>query len=293
MTVVPSLDIVLDARAELGESPVWDHRTQQLHWVDILRGDVHTYDPRTAEDRIQSLPRSVGAVALYQPGSLVLAADDGFRLLDLTTGASHVIRPVEDDRPDTRMNDGKVDAAGRFWAGTMSRTGAPPAAGTLYRLDPDRTVRVMLRHVSVSNGLGWSPDGRYLYHIDSPTRTVKRYRAHDDGTLSDPSVLVDTAAYPGTPDGMSVDAEGCLWICFWQGHSVRRFHPDGPQLHEIPLPVTQPTSCTFGGADLTDLYLTTARHGLTPTQLADQPHAGALLVLHTPTPGLPAHPWRG
>lgn len=292
MTVFASLAVVFDARAQLGESPVWDDRSQQLHWVDILAGDVHTYRPDSAHDRVRSLTQPVGAVALAQPGRLVLAAADGFRILDLATSASNLVAEVEQDRADNRMNDGKVDPAGRFWAGTMSMSGRP-AAGSLYRLDEDRRVEQVLTGISVSNGLGWSPDGRQLYYIDSPTRVVQRYRAEADGTLTNPTALIDTSPYAGFPDGMTVDAEGCLWICFWQGHTLRRFHPDGHLLNEIPLPVTQPTSCTFGGDHLSELYITTARHGLSRSQLADEPHAGALLVLDTHTHGLPAHPWRG
>ena len=282
-------DVYRRADADLGEGPCWDPRRQALVWVDILRREVHLTTPD--EDRVLTTPDYVGAVVPASGGGLLLAMD-GFATLDVDSGAIRQVAAIQRD-PSVRMNDGKCDPAGRFWAGTM-HVDEVPGAGALYRLDGPASATCVIAPVTISNGLGWSPDGAWMYYIDTPTRSVRRY-AFDvaGGTLGPGSELVDTSAHAGFPDGMSVDAQGNLWVAFWDGGAVRCFSPEGTLLEELQVPVRRPTSCTFGGPALRQLLITTARHGLTEAELREQPLAGSVLVAEPGVAGLPPTPATG
>jgi sugar lactone lactonase YvrE len=284
--MIGRLDVYRHADAQLGEGPSWHAGLQALIWVDILRCDVHL--STSEDDRVYRTPEYVGAAVPLSDGALLLAMG-GFATLDLDSGSTSTVArlPLE---PGVRMNDGKCDPAGRFWAGSMELDGAPDR-GALYRLDGPDAARCMVRPVTVSNGLGWSPDHEWMYYIDSPTKSVRRY-AFDvaAGELGPSSVLVDTSAHPGVPDGMTVDAEGNLWVAFWDGAAVRCFSAAGELLDEVALPVRRPTSCAFGGPELRQLLVTTARDGLSADELRDQPLAGSVLALEPGPAGLPATP---
>ncbi|MBA3798123.1 MAG: SMP-30/gluconolactonase/LRE family protein [Geodermatophilaceae bacterium] len=276
-------EVALDAHAEVAEGPVWDVKAGQLVWVDIPRGEIHRFDPTEGTDQVTQVGQPVGALALRARGGLLLAVRDGFA--ELADGQLRMIAEVESDRSENRMNDGKVDPAGRFWAGTMALDSAP-GAGALYRLDTDRSVETMLTGLTISNGIDWSPDGTTMYFIDSTPGTVTAY-AYDrhTGAISEPRTALEIPPDDGMPDGMTVDSEGCLWVAIWGGSAVRRYAPDGKQLARVELPATQVTSCAFGGADLRDLYITTASVGLSAAERAGQPHAGALFCVRTEVGG--------
>ncbi len=246
-----AVELVLDARADLGEGPRWDSAHQRLLWVDIMRGRVHAFTPSTGACRNVAVGQPVGALASCRDGSLVLAVAGGFARLDLDSQKFEMQAAVEADRPQNRMNDGACDGAGRFWAGTMALD-EQPGAGALYRLDPDLTVHTMLTGVSISNGLDWSLDGRRMYYVDSPTRRI-------------------------------------VWLALWGGAALRRFAPDGTLERVVPLPVTHPTSCAFGGAALDELYVTSARRPLTAEEKARQPQAGGVFRVRPGVVGRPAH----
>jgi sugar lactone lactonase YvrE len=281
--VIGGLEVYRYAEAELGEGPCWHAELEALIWVDILRREVHLSTPD--DDRVYRTPEYPGAAVPRRDGGLLLAMG-GFATLDLDSGQTSDIARLPLD-PDVRMNDGKCDPAGRFWAGTMELDGAPER-GALYRLDGPGAARRMVEPVTISNGLGWSPDGDWMYFIDTATKTVRRYAFDVGGELGRPSVLVDTGTHTGSPDGMTVDAEGNLWVAFWDGAAVRCYSPAGKLLAEVSLPVLRPTSCTFAGPDLSHLIVTTARDGLTESELRDQPLAGSILVLEPGVAGLPA-----
>lgn len=269
-----SAELVLDAHAETGEGPLWDVAAQRLWWVDIPRGAIHQFDPADGTDTVDYAGQPVGAVALRNRGGLLLAVQAGFA--ELHDGQLRLLVGVEQDRPENRMNDGKVDPAGRFWAGTMALD-STPGAGTLYRLDTDATVHPMLKGLTISNGIDWSPDGQTMYFIDSTPGTVTAFPY--DGTSGDigpGETLIEIPESQGLPDGMTVDSAGGLWIAIWGGSAVRHYSPDGVLIGVIDLPVTQVTSCAFGGPDLGDLYITTAAEGLSPVERVEQPHAGAV-----------------
>jgi sugar lactone lactonase YvrE len=288
-----SVELVLDARAELGEGPVWDTRAGVLVWVDILAGHVHRYDPATGADSVTEVGQPVGAVGLRESGGLVLAVRDGFALLDEDGSAPRLLAAVEREDLETRMNDGEVDPAGRFWAGTMELDGAL-GRGSLYRLDPGGTVTRVLADVSISNGLGWSPDERTLYYIDSPTQRIDAYDYHrSSGAISNRRTVVEIEAGDGLPDGLTVDAEGFLWVALWGGSTIRRYAPDGRLDHVVELPVSQVTSCAFGGSDLADLYVTSAWAGLEEQQRRAEPVAGGVFRLRPGVCGLPVRGFAG
>jgi sugar lactone lactonase YvrE len=284
-----AVELVLDARAELGEGPRWDSRGQRLLWVDIMRGRVHAFTPSTHACRNVAVGRPVGALACAADGRVVLAVAGGFGRLDLDSGRFEMLAAVEADRPGNRMNDGACDAAGRFWAGTMA-IDERPQAGALYRLDPDLTVHTMLREVTISNGIDWSLDGRRMYYVDTPTRRIDVFDFDvATGAITNRRTFVEVPADAGMPDGLTVDAAGFVWVALWGGAALRRYAPDGTLERVVSLPVTHPTSCAFGGAALDELYVTSARIALTREERKRQPQAGGVFRLRPGVSGRPAN----
>lgn len=286
-------ELFLDARSRIGEGPVWEEATGRLVWVDIPGQAVHRTDPITGTDVVRLVGHDIGAAVPRAGGGLLLAAEDGFRALDDGTDRTQLWVAVEADDPTMRMNDGKCDAQGRFWAGTMDRDSAP-GRGSLYRLDPDGALRTMVAGVSISNGLDWSLDGRTMYYIDSLTHHVDTFDFDPaTGELGERRTLVTVDAADGDPDGMTVDADGYLWVALWNGSSVRRYTPDGRLDRTLRLPVAQVTSVCFGGPDLRDLYITSASENLTAEQRAEQPHAGSVFRARPGVTGRPANRFGG
>lgn len=286
-------DLALPARATLGEGPVWDERAGLLYWVDILGRAVHRFDPASGEDVSFAVPVPVGAVGLDREGGLVLALADGFarcgsdggRLERIGRGEAGAPFRVED--PAVRFNDGKVDPTGRFYAGTMAWNERDPI-GALYVLEPDESVRMVLDGVAVSNGLAWAEDGRTLFYVDSPTGRVDRLDV-DPGTgaLTGRRVAFEIPRSAGVPDGMTMDETGCLWVALWDGGRICRYSPDGECLARVDLPVSHPTSVAFGGPRLTELFVTTARIGLSDSTLAAEPLSGGLFRCAAGVAGAP------
>jgi sugar lactone lactonase YvrE len=285
--VTLDIELVVDARAELGEAPVWDADAGVLVWVDIPAGVVHRTDPATGADGTIEVGRSVGSAVPTVDGRLAIATDDGFSFLDPSTGAIEPIALIG-AIPGVVMNDGKTDPSGRYWAGTKDAQGTR-RIGSLYRLDPDRTVTRVIEGVTLSNGLGWSPDGRTMYYIDSTTYGIDAF-AFDasTGSISRRRRLVDLPREWGLPDGMAVDEDGCLWVACWTGSAVRRLDPAGSLVATVELPVSQVTSCAFGNPELADLYVTSARIGLSDAQLLVEPAAGGLFRCRPGVRGRPA-----
>ncbi|MER8221026.1 SMP-30/gluconolactonase/LRE family protein [Streptomyces sp. NPDC094143] len=263
-------EVAVRAEAELGEGPTWDAAAGRLLWIDILGSRLHTYDPATGRRTVRRTEQHIGAVKPRAGGGLVLNLRDGVGLLDPDGGFRWLRRePV----PGRRANDAAVAPDGALWAGTMRYDEAPGGA-TLSRVTGDGSAEVVLDDVTVSNGTGWSPDGRLMYYIDTPTRRVDVFD-HADGRVSGRRTLAEIEEGAGFPDGLTVDADGCVWVALWEGAAVRRYTPDGRLDRVIELPVPLVTACAFGGDGLTDLYITTARTGLTePPALA-----GSLFVV--------------
>lgn len=284
------LELVLDGKALLGEGPLWDDATQRLYWVNILESKLNVFDPATGGNEAIDVGQYIGAAVLGGPGEAIVALHHGFCSLDLQTGRLKEIHDPEADKPEQRFNDGKCDALGRFWAGTMPMSDGSPT-GKLYRLDPDLRVTAMLDGIGCSNGLVWTSDNKTMYYIDSPTKKVMAYDYDlERGEISNPRPVVVIPDGGGVPDGMTIDTDGMLWVAQWDGWQVSRWDPHtGELLDKIAVPAARVTSCTFGGADLDELYITTARTGLDEAQLADQPHAGGIFRIRTGAKGLPAY----
>ena len=287
------VELALDARADLGEAPAWNADAHRLIWVDITGGVVHRFDPSTGRDEAIGVGQPVGAAAPTTSGGLIIAARDGFSLLDPSTGRLEMLAEVEPTVPATLMNDGKCDAAGGFWAGTKDVEGRRPL-GSLFRLDADLSLTRVLTGVTISNGLGWSPDQRTMYYIDSATYAIDAFDVElETASLSNRRQLVELPEPWGLPDGMTVDEEGFLWVAFWTGSAIRRLSPVGEVVSVVELPVSLVTSCSFGGDDLSDLYVTSARVGLSGEQLEAQPRAGGLFRLSPGVRGHAAHRFAG
>jgi sugar lactone lactonase YvrE len=285
------LDVAVPAGAVLGEGATWDGATGTLLWVDILASEVHRFDPASGRDTVPvRTPQHVGAAKPRAAGGVVVNLRDGIgRYTD--DGAFDWLAPLGED--GVRGNDAAVDADGRLWAGTM-RYDERPGGGRLYRVDPVGEVVTVLPEVSISNGIGWSPDGRLMYYIDTPNRRVDVFDVdRDTGLVARRRQFVDLTRAPGFPDGLTVDADGGLWVAMWDGGAVHRYTPAGVLDRVVGVPATRTTSCAFGGPGLGDLYITSATAGLDPAKLADQPLAGSLFVLPGAGTGLPGHAFAG
>ncbi|ANS65003.1 calcium-binding protein [Streptomyces lincolnensis] len=266
-----SYEVAVRAEATLGEGPTWDAAAGRLIWIDILGCRVHTYDPVSGRRTSRTTEQHVGAVKPRVGGGLVLNLRDGVGLVDPDDTFRWLHRAPVAGR---RANDAAVAPDGSLWAGTM-RYDEAAGGGSLSRLTGDGTVEVVLSDVAVSNGTGWSPDGRSMYYVDSPTRRVDVFDFTDDGRAVNRRPFVSIEDGGGFPDGLTVDADGCVWVALWDGSAVRRYTPDGVLDRVLSLPTPRVTACAFGGPDLTDLYITTARTGLS----APHPTAGSLLVV--------------
>jgi xylono-1,5-lactonase len=271
--------------AQLGEGPIWVERDQALWWVDIKGPAIFRWSETTGLDR-WAPPLRVCSLAPAVQGGFVAGTERGFMWVDPAAGRYDPIADPERHLPDNRFNDGKVDRAGRFWAGTMDDR-EEESRGTLYRLDPGLSWAAVDGGYMVTNGPAFSPDGRTLYHTDSARQLIYSFDLGETGEATGRRVFARFGERDGYPDGMTVDAEGCLWVAFWGGWCVRRLSPAGEVLQSIELPVERPTSCAFGGAQLDRLFVTSARVGLDEKALALQPLAGALFMIHVSVRGIP------
>jgi sugar lactone lactonase YvrE len=278
---------VLTARARLGECPVWDPERALLAWVDVYNHRVHQFDPAKGRDRYFDTGEVVAAVALTDGNRLLLALRDRLALLDPQTGELQPLCRIDLGHPDTRLNDGMCDAQGRFWVGSIS---THPGEAALYRYDSDGSLRVMETGLTISNGLGWSPDGGTFYLTDSPTGKIYAYRFDPaSGSIDERRVLVDLSRESVEPDGLTIDEAGHLWSALWNGWSIVCFDADGRELERKKLPVQRPTSLTFGGDALADLYVTSASVGLSQAEVQRGVWAGDLFRISTDVAGLPTH----
>jgi sugar lactone lactonase YvrE len=274
-------------RCRLGEGPLWSVREQALYWVDILGQTAHRL--RVADGEVTHWPMPEIIAWLIEresaPGFVAgLTRDVVFLTLE-PVSIVPLARP-ESQREDHRLNDAKADAAGRLWCGTMP-VGGDRETGALFRVDADGSLSHWDGGYRVTNGPAFSPDGRYLYHTDSIGGTVFRFALGTDGAITDRQPFIRFAPGSGVPDGMTVDADGGLWIAVWGGSRVCRYTPDGRLDRSIALPASQITSCAFGGPRLDRLYVTSASEGVV------EPYAGALFEIDVDTVGLPAHRFAG
>jgi sugar lactone lactonase YvrE len=285
-----AIEPVGNVTAALGEGPYWVPEDDCLLWVDIEGGRLHrTYFP-SAETVTDSLSAVSAAFPAVGGGILTVGGATLTLLYPAERGSQWSTRIIAEvpARDDLRFNDAGVDPAGRVWAGSMHIPEAEPV-GELYRLDPGGRLTTVLKNVTVSNGLGWSPDGTRMYYADSPLGRVDVFDYDPaTGEASARRTFADLSGAEGVPDGLTVDLDGCVWVAMWGGSALRRLTPSGEQDAVLPVPASQPTSCAFGGPDLADLFITTANVGLSESERAEQPLAGRLLHVRPGPIGLPS-----
>jgi sugar lactone lactonase YvrE len=284
-------ELVLDAQAVLGESALWRAEKQALCWVDIGKGEVHTLQLATGKHTFFSAAQAVGAIVPVRGGGFAAALATGFYLAD-DQGLTKRIAEPEGLVPKLRMNDGKCDRRGRFWAGTQILRGEMSGRGYFWCLDTGGTVRTALTGVTTSNGLAWNADDTLLYYIDTPTFAVRAFEFDlEHGVLGNGKVCVEIPKEYAYPDGMTIDREGMLWVAHWEGHAVRRYDPHtGECIGVLPVPASKVTSCCFGGEHLDTLFITTARED---TDAAEEPLAGGIFKADVGAQGYEAFCYQG
>jgi len=277
----------------LGEGPVWDGAAGALYWVDIEGKRLHRLLPRSGSTTSWDLPEQPGAVTPRASGGMVMVLESGLAAFDPASGDLEWIVDPEPEHADNRFNDGKCDRRGRFWAGSMHGADPARATGNVYRFDPDGTVHRIIAGVGIPNTFAWSPDGGTMYLASSLDRVIHAYD-YDvaTGAIGNRRVFATTEG-EAVPDGSTVDAEGFLWNAQWDGWRVVRYAPDGSVDRVVAMPVQRPTSCMFGGDDLTTLYVTSARTGLSRRRMRRQPLAGGIFSIQAGVAGLPEAPFGG
>ncbi|MFI9006714.1 SMP-30/gluconolactonase/LRE family protein [Actinosynnema sp. NPDC053489] len=280
-----SIEVAVRAAAQLGEAPTWDHASGTLLWVDILGSEVHRYNPSRDDDAVLEVPQHVGAAKPRTRGGLVLNLRDGVALIDRDGVKTWLVYWARDG---VRGNDAAVDPAGRLWAGTMRYDEEP--GGWLARVEPNGDAKVVVDRTGISNGIGWSPDAALMYYVDSAEGRIDVLDYdRESGEARNRRPLADVPR--GVPDGLTVDASGAIWVALHGGGAVRRYTPAGELDREVELPVDRPTACCFGGADFTDLYVTSARTGSEDGAAGELD--GAVLVLPGVGEGLPSAAFAG
>jgi sugar lactone lactonase YvrE len=287
-------ELIFDSQLTLGEGPVWNDQQQTLHCIDIMEKRLYTFNPEEGTHNFIQLDDYIGSVVLHEKDGWVAALKDGFYHIDKQAESVRKIAAPENEPSDNRFNDGKCDGAGRFLAGTLSLSNREKA-GSFYSLDQDGTVKELLKDVSISNGLAWNKDGSVLYYIDTPTHRVDAFDYNlKAGELSNRRPVVEIPAEEGSPDGMTIDEEGKLWIAHYGGWQVTRWDPaTGEKLDSLKVPAANVTCCTFGGPEMDELYITTAREGLSDADLAEQPSAGGVFRVKLSVKGFPPYRYKG
>ncbi|KPL68722.1 gluconolactonase [Erythrobacter sp. SG61-1L] len=290
--------VALDARAELGESPIWHAGEKRLYWVDIFRSELHRFDPATGTDESRAFDQALGCFAFRAGGGFLLAMKDGLATLD-SWDAQPV--PYGDQmlagKADLRLNDGCTDPAGRFWVGSVNEAKSATDAA-LYRADADGTVTFLEGGMTTCNSAGFSADGTMFCHADSPSHMLRAYDADPaSGALSNRRILHHFPEGKGTPDGGWFDMEGCFWVALFGlsdgGGKVVRLSPQGEILATVEIPTHRTTMIGFGGEDMRTAYVTSARALMSDAELERHPHAGAIFSFQVDVPGVPATPFAG
>lgn len=283
----PEVRCVVDCANTLGEVPLWDVAEQALYWVDIEGCRLHRLTPATGRVEVWDMPERIASFALREKGGFVVAFASGLAFLDLDPMRIDWISKPEAHLPGNRFNEGKVDRKGRFWAGTMDNSLASHTAA-LYRLDPDLSLTTMVADVGISNCFIWSLANDRFWFADTLDKKVFTFDYdHTSGTIDNRKLFVDTSRLGYAPDGGTIDEEGYIWIAMWDGWRLCRFAPDGKLDRDIRLPVARPTSCMFGGPDLSTLYVVSAIWDASPEALKKQPQAGGVFAIDVGVRGVP------
>ena len=286
------MDVAIRSKALLGECPRWDAASRRLLWVDIEGRALHSFDPARDHDRAIPLGNRVGAAAPMESGGVLVALADRLAAIDPDDESVRTLVEIPHG-PELRLNDGACDPAGRFWVGSLALDYSP-GRGALYRYSRESGLDRVLEDVTISNGLGWSPDGATMYYIDSMAYRVDRFDFDTaTGAISDrrPFVVIERGA--GVPDGLAVDDDGGIWVALWGRGSIRRYSADGELERVLDVPADNVTACCFGGGHGRSLYVTTAAVELPADRRSLQPLAGSVFVTEVDVSGPPAQPFAG
>ncbi|MCL4343867.1 MAG: SMP-30/gluconolactonase/LRE family protein [Nitrososphaerota archaeon] len=280
-------EVFIQKAAQLGEGPIWDYSRRVLFWVDILNHVI--YSEGEDGEAVFKTDGDVTSISPTEGGELLATVNLSIYKIDMHKQRALKITSLADEPKTNRFNDGKCDAYGRYWAGTMDRGEKLPVA-SLYAFESG-VIRKELAGLTISNGLGWSPDNRFMYLIDTPTRKVWKFSFDaSEGHISNRQVAAEFGNLPGVPDGMTVDSEGMIWAAHWGGGMVSRWNPhNGELLEKVTLPAKNVTSLTFGGPNLKTIFVTTARQGLSKEEITDQPYAGSVFMINSNVAGLPVN----
>lgn len=283
------VELVIDSKSDLGEGAIWNYKTGELIWINITGKILNFYNPKTENNKEMFTGQLIGTAVPTNNENVLVALQNGIYSLNPLTGTKKIIVNPEEDLPNNRFNDGKCDPAGRFWVGTMSMNGQENE-GALYRLDSDTTTHKMIEKVSISNGIVWSLDNKKMYYIDTPTQKVMAYNYNNKtGEISNPELAVEVPKDMGSPDGMTIDSNGNIWVALWGGAAVACWNPEtGKLLDKIEVPAKNVTSCAFGDDDLQTLYITTARTDSGKGDLEKYPNAGGVFKIRLDVKGIEA-----
>jgi len=281
-------ELLFDAKALLGEGPVWDAHTQTLYWIDILNQRIYANG-----DVLLELDETIGCLATRKDGGLIFTKRLSFWDCEMDASQLTLLSALTDEPSNNRFNDGKCDPRGRFLAGTMDLDEKDPN-GSLYSFD-GKSATKLLGDVTISNGLTWSPDHKTFYYIDTPTHKVMAYDYDlETGAIANSRLVVRIPDEFGWPDGMTSDMQGNLWVAMWGGAQVTKWDPaTGQLLERIPVPAKNVSSCVFGGKDMNELYLTSARKGLDEATLSQYPLTGGVFRMETMVEGMPVFSFAG
>ena len=292
-------EIALAAQSTLGEGTLWETRNETLYWVDIIEKKVQAFTPADGKNHVIQLEKYIGTVVTCEKGGLLVALEDGAYFIADGSREAVLEAPIEPGLRTNRLNDGKCDPAGRLVVGSMAMDKAGNSGeryqGSLYSVEGKMKVKTLISGLSVPNGIAWSMDGRTMYHVDSPAHTIRSYEYDTStGNVGKYRTVIETPENLGAPDGMTIDSDGMLWVAMWGGWKVLHIDPrNGEILNSVEIPAELVTSCAFGGRNLDELYISTARTTLSEKQLAEQPHAGDIFVVRTGAAGLELCRYRG
>lgn len=277
---------VWEIEASLGEGPVWVAQEQAVYWVDIFQNKVHRYSHPDGIQKTWTFDEPVTSLSARAKGGFVGTIRDGFAYINFDNQTVDSIQLPETHLPKNRFNDGKVDTQGRYWAGTMDTEQATDD-GTLYRLNTDLSLDTMDKGYIITNGPTFSKNGHILYHTDTIKGEIYAFDLSDSGAISNKRIFAQFGDGDGSPDGMTVDSEDCIWVCHFGGSRITRYSPEGEILQVVPMPVPNITSCTFAGDNLDMMYITTARIGIDESNLHQYPLAGSFFSFKPDVKGLP------
>ena len=290
-------ELLINLGGVIGEGICWDETDSMLYWIDLLENKIFSYDTIINTVKILDVGQNTGCIAVREKGGLIAGLQHGIYFVDMKSGKMELAASPEADKPGHRFNDGECDCMGRFFAGTMSKAldsgaGDTTPHGALYRMDPDGRVEKVIDHVTISNGIGYSPDNTIMYYIDSPTHHVDAFDYDKaTGAIRNRRMVVDVPEELGMPDGLTVDAEGMLWVGMWGGGAVVRFNPaTGKVLEKIELPAPYVTTMVFGGKGMDEMFVNTAKMN---TDLNKYPDAGGVFRIRMDVKGQYTYKFKG